>query len=591
MLVVGSLGALALASVVWVALAGLRERSEPVPLRLGRAGQLTSEPGLEVQPSISPDGREVAYAVGTSLQTRIAMKPTSGGRARWLTADSAANEWSPRWSPDGTRILFLSRGGVFSASARGGPAREEITARPDAMVRSATWSADGSAITYVRGDSLLVHGIGSGSTRLIATGADLHSCRGSPDGVWLACVSGNSFYVTVGAVYGIGPMFGNLAPSTIVLVPAAGDRPISVTDSVSLNQSPVWSLDGRKLYFVSNRDGPRDVYALEVRSRGPAGQAPVRVTTGMGVQSLDFSADERQMVYAVYASTANVWAIPIPESPRAEPLQASVASAVPVTSANQTVEGVRVSPDGQWLIYDSDLSGNSDVYRVPATGGDAERLTRGSIDEFRGTVSPSGRELAYHSFPTGSRNIFLLTLADGSVRQLTRSSAQATMANWSPDGHAVSFFNMSTAEVLVTRRDQSGRWDEPRVVARGWRPEWSPDGRTIAFVSPTDGRIGLVSAAGGPARNRYVPAEGDPLAELAVFSANGRQLYFKSHDAYGRAAFWSIPIAGGLPQPLIRFDDPAWASNRFDFASDGKRFYFTVEDRQSDIWLADVLGH
>jgi len=39
---------------------------------------------------------------------------------------------------------------------------------------------------------------------------------------------------------------------------------------------------------------------------------------------------------------------------------------------------------------------------------------------------------------------------------------------------------------------------------------------------------------------------------------------------------------------LVRFDDPARASNRFEFASDGKRFYFTVEDRQSDIWMAEV---
>jgi hypothetical protein len=38
----------------------------------------------------------------------------------------------------------------------------------------------------------------------------------------------------------------------------------------------------------------------------------------------------------------------------------------------------------------------------------------------------------------------------------------------------------------------------------------------------------------------------------------------------------------------VRFDDPARASNRFEFASDGKRFYFTVEGRQSDIWVAEV---
>jgi Tol biopolymer transport system component len=506
------------------------------------------------------------------------------------TTGSSANEWLPRWSPDGTRVLFLSQGGVFSAPAFGGPARREVASRSGAIVRSATWSADGREIAYVRGDSLLARAVDSGETRLLATGVDLHSCSWSPDGVWLACVSGNSFYVTVGAVSGVGPMFGNHAPSRIVLVPATGGRPVSVTDSVSLHQSPVWSRDGQTLYYVSNRHGPRDVYALDVRGRQAAAREPVRVTTGMNAQSIDFSADGARMVYAVYASTANVWSTLIPVAPPASRAsQASPASARPMTSGNQTVEGVRVSPDGRWVVYDSDLSGNSDVYRVPVDGGDVERLTRGPSDEFRGALSPNGRELAYHSFQSGSRNIFLLPLGGGSARQLTRSSDQLAMANWSPDGTALALFSMTTSEVLVMRRDERGRWSAPRFVGgRGWRAEWSPDGRTIAFVSPTDGRIGVVPADSGAPRDLYVPGDGDPLAELAVFAASGRELYFKSHDAYGRASLWSIPLTGWRPRLLGRFDDPVWSCNRFDFASDGTRFYFTVEDRQSDVWVAEV---
>jgi serine/threonine-protein kinase len=588
-LALGGAGLIAAAAIVALVVARRQASDSVAPLSLGRATQLTSERGLEVQPSISPDGRFVAYAVGHSLRMRIAVKPLAGGRARLLTSDSSENQWLPRWSPDGSRVLFLSRGGVFSAPSLGdGPAREEVASRPRAIIRSSAWSSDGRAIAYVRGDSLLIRNLETGDTRLVATGPDLHSCRWSPDDAWLACVSGNSFYVTVGAAPGVGPMFGNLAPSRILLVPATGGNAVGVTDSVSLNQSPVWSRDGRTLYYVSSRNGPRDVYAVELDDRGRAPAEPMRVTTGMGAQSIELSSDGSHVVYTAYASTANVWAMNIPES-RAAPATVTPSSATPITSGTQTVEGVRVSPDGRWLIFDSDLSGHSDVYRVPVSGGDAERLTHGPADAFRGSLSPDGRELAYHSFQTGSRNLFLATFDGTPPRQLTRSPGQFAMANWSPDGHALAFFDMVGTRIMVMRRDARGRWSDARFTGgRGWRAEWSPDGRDIAFVSPTDGRIGIVSADSGAPRDVYVPRDGDPLAELAVFAPHGRELYFKSHDTSGEASFWSIPLAGGRPRLLVRFDDPVWSSNRFDFASDGRRFYFTVEDRQSDLWVAEA---
>jgi Tol biopolymer transport system component len=276
--------------------------------------------------------------------------------------------------------------------------------------------------------------------------------------------------------------------------------------------------------------------------------------------------------------------MPIPRKP-----PASFASAVPVTTGNQTVEGVRVSPDGRWLVYDSDLSGNSAIYRVPVGGGEAVRLTRDASDEFRGALSPNGRELLYHSFQTGARQLFLLPLEGGPAQQLTRPPGEYSMANWSPDGNAVTLFDMSTAEIFVMRRDRRGLWSRPHFIAgHGVRPEWSPDGSTIAFVSPTDGRISVAPADSGTRRDLYVPAAGEPFAELAIFDARGREVYFKSHDARGRASFWSMPLSGGRPRLLARFDDPARATNRFEFASDGKRFYFTIEDRQSDIWVADI---
>jgi hypothetical protein len=51
---------------------------------------------------------------------------------------------------------------------------------------------------------------------------------------------------------------------------------------------------------------------------------------------------------------------------------------------------------------------------------------------------------------------------------------------------------------------------------------------------------------------------------------------------------WSVPLAGGRPQPLVRFNDLTRSSLRPDFAIGNGQFYFTFEDRQADIWVAEV---
>ena len=76
---------------------------------------------------------------------------------------------------------------------------------------------------------------------------------------------------------------------------------------------------------------------------------------------------------------------------------------------------------------------------------------------------------------------------------------------------------------------------------------------------------------------------------MAHWSPDSRTLYFKSWDARGNAAFWAIPGHGGTPRLLIRFDDPTrpWASRPEWFIGKG-RMYFTIQDRQSDIWVMEV---
>ena len=77
-------------------------------ISIGAATQFTSDDGLEIDPAISPDGKTIAYAAGTSRQRRIYIRPVIGGRTIPLSDGKSAIEFQPRWSPDGSQILYLT---------------------------------------------------------------------------------------------------------------------------------------------------------------------------------------------------------------------------------------------------------------------------------------------------------------------------------------------------------------------------------------------------------------------------------------------------------------------------------------------------
>jgi serine/threonine-protein kinase len=317
-----------LAGAYW--LGGRARGRAAAPIQFGQSVKVTWDPGLEILPAISPDGRSVAYSSGTALNNmRIYVRPVAGGRSIQLTDDTAGVQAHPRWSPDGTRILFLAGGGVFSAPAAGGPARPELP----------------------------------------------------PGG------SGNAIALTIGNA------FGNISPSRIVVCRASDGSLIQVSDSLSLNQAPVWSPDGRWLYFISNRHGPRDIYAQRLSGSGQPSGDPVRLTTGLGAHTISLSQDGRRLAYASLIAESNILSLGL-----TGPFPVSGSAAIKVTKGSQSTESASISGDGKWLFYDSDLGGNMDLYRMSLAGGVPERLTTDPSDDFAPEISPDGREVAFHSW-------------------------------------------------------------------------------------------------------------------------------------------------------------------------------------------------
>lgn len=126
---------LAIAAIVVVAAAIVLWPRHAVPLTLAGARPLTSEPGVERDPDLSPDGRYVAYAYESpDLRTRLQVRLLGGGEPRTMTTASE-DEWSPAWSPDGGRLAFLrgdpaGKATLLLMSALGGEERTVAAIHP-----------------------------------------------------------------------------------------------------------------------------------------------------------------------------------------------------------------------------------------------------------------------------------------------------------------------------------------------------------------------------------------------------------------------------------------------------------------------------
>ena len=81
-----------------------------------------------------------------------------------------------------------------------------------------------------------------------------------------------------------------------------------------------------------------------------------------------------------------------------------------------------------------------------------------------------------------------------------------------------------------------------------------------------------------------------PRPEALTWAADGRTIYYKAFDADGRSSIWSLATAGGTPGLLVRFDHPARQSTRPEFATDGRRLFFTLTAGEADIWETGLNG-
>jgi Tol biopolymer transport system component len=274
--------------------------------------------------------------------------------------------------------------------------------------------------------------------------------------------------------------------------------------------------------------------------------------------------------------------MPIPTNP-----PVTTTTATRITNANELIEAINISADGKWLYYDSNLSGNVDLFRLPLAGGDPEQLTTDPADDFAPDPSPDGREIAFHSWRGGSRDIYVMRLDGGGVQRVTNTPRQEALARWSPDGKALVFADLAPPlGIWISRRDGAGHWGQAKQLqVGGFFPLVSPDGRSIVYTDDVFGsRIESMPIDSGPERTVF---RGTSSASWLTWSSDGL-LYLSVHDAQGNASIWSVAPTTGASRLIVRFDPQLHPSYRTTIAVGNGRIYFSAENRESDVWVMDV---
>lgn len=256
----------------------------------------------------------------------------------------------------------------------------------------------------------------------------------------------------------------------VYIMNADGSVQRRLTNHKGIDMASGWSPDGKRLVFMSDRDGDFEIYTINADG-----------------------ADERRLTDSPGDDMWPAW-----------------------------------SPDGAKIAFQSERDGNFEIYVMSADGNDPQRLTNNAANDYNPDWSPDGAKIAFDSERSGNGDIYVMPApgaqaqveTDGSnLLQLTTSSETDMDPAWSPDGKRIAFMRgpFGRPEIYLMDADGGNVAKLPIGDDNGFSPTWSPDGKWIAFYSYrpgpySDGKpnaIYLVDSAGNNLRQ---------LTELATLS-------------------------------------------------------------------------
>jgi eukaryotic-like serine/threonine-protein kinase len=439
--------------------------------------QLTDLPGEEGQAQIGPNGTAFVFVSDASGNPDIYLQRVGGRNPINLTAESPAADTAPSFSPDGERVAFCSDrdgGGIFVMGSTG-----ESVKRLTDFGNDPAWSPDGKQIVFSSGDGqnpwsrdalaqLWVVPSSGGEVRQLTTAGDAVQPSWSPGGRRIA-------------FWGLRHDSGQRDIWTIPVDVAGEATPVEVTSDPALDWDPVWSPDGRTLYFASVRGGSMNLWrvAIDEASGRPRGE-PQPVTTPSRMSgSISLSRDGRQLMFVSSDQRSTIQRFGLdPATGRvAEPPR-------PVFQGSRVIYTQDLSPNGEWIVF-STLGVREDLFVVRSDGTGYRQVTDDAFRDRGPKWSPDGSRIGFYSDRSGRYETWTIQ-ADGSkLEQQTKTTGPSRWdTEWSPDGKRLVTTDGVQTWIEDLTKPLAERKAEPLPpleVRRALLPRsWSPDGSTLA---------------------------------------------------------------------------------------------------------------
>ena len=484
----------------------------------------TQTPVLAQQPALS--ATEVVFVFAGDLWT----VSRAGGEARRLTTGSGV-ESNPSFSPDGSLIAFSAQydgnTDVFVVAAQGGVPRR-LTWHPDPDT-ALGWTRDGKNVlfssprtSYSRFSELFLVGLGGGIAEKLPLPMGYEAAY-SPSGDRLA-------YVPLARAFTAWKRYRGGRATPIWIAALSDSRTEQVPRETSNDFCPMWV--GDRIYFLSDRTAPVTLYSYDTKTK--------KVVQAVQHTGMDFKSASAGPGAIVLEQFGQLQLYDV-ASGTVSPLKISIAGDIAemrpkyVNVARRLINA-HISPTGARALFEA----RGEILTVPAEKGDPRNLTSTTgVMERDPAWSPDGRWIAYFSDESGEYELYVrdsLGRNDPKRIRLEQKPTFYAMPRWSPDSRKLAYLDAHLNTWYVDIEEKKPiKVDKDRYLFPPQErvPEWSPDSKWIAYSKRLPNYLSaifLYSLADGKSRQL---TDGLSDARYPVFDDEGKYLYFTASTDSG----------------------------------------------------------